>query len=90
MSLGEANPRSVSEPGFAHWPDGRTFLHNEGGQSARTPILADLRDADEVLIITGYAALDRVVMFLTEHGPGPSRSADRVIGTGEGLDATRR
>lgn len=49
------------------WPDARRFPHNEVGSAVERVLAEDFRDSTSILVITGYASLDRVVRFLDNH-----------------------
>jgi superfamily II DNA or RNA helicase len=48
----------------AHWPPPERFPTNEAGRQVAVTVVADLRDAADPLLISGYAALDALLDFL--------------------------
>ncbi len=48
------------------WPDARRFPLNLGGGRVDAVVLADLQAADDPLIVSGYASLERIVRFLAQ------------------------
>lgn len=52
------------------WPDAARFPLNLDGQAVAETVHADLREASEALIVTGYAALDQVIDFVADCRPG--------------------
>lgn len=75
-TLGDAMlaPPAAAPPGFA-WPNGASFPHNEARPNVGDLVDADLDRSDDVLIITGYASLDRLIPFLAKrtHRKEPQR-----------------
>lgn len=66
---------------MANWPDVRRFPHNElDGASVDATLRADLREASDVLIVTGYASLAEVVRLLHSVEPGRSRPLRILFG----------
>ncbi len=54
-------------------PDQRRFPTNLGAHRVELPVEDDLRQSQAALIVTGYAALDRLIVFCGDRDPPPLR-----------------
>lgn len=70
-SLWSADGRAARTSVVANWPDPSSLPHNEGESSVAGVIDPDLRRSGDVLLVTGYAALDRVIVFLASRKSAP-------------------
>ena len=70
--LGLFAPKTEPEVPARIWPDPTRLPHNEDGARVGAVVDADLSDPGEVLVVTGYGSLDRVVRFLAtrDYGAG--------------------
>jgi hypothetical protein len=48
------------------WPDAERFPLNRSGHKVEDIVLADLKSATDPLIVTGFSALDRIILFLAD------------------------
>ncbi len=62
------------------WPDPSRFPHNEDGARVDRVVGADLSDPGDVLVIAGYASLDRVIRFLAQRDYGPGGQVRILFG----------
>lgn len=63
LPIADASDRPFDVP----WPDRQRFPHNESGNAVETVLAEDFRGSDSILVVTGYASLDRIVAFLDRH-----------------------
>jgi hypothetical protein len=66
LSLAELRPDPAWEERPRGWPDTQRFPHNEAGAAVGAVVRPDLAVSDEVLIVIGFASLDKVIDFLAE------------------------
>jgi superfamily II DNA or RNA helicase len=59
--------------GETDWPDQERFPLNRPSHSVEEVVAADLKEATEPLIVTGFAALDRIILFLADLGEAKAR-----------------
>ncbi len=75
----------------ATWPDVRRFPHNESdGTSVGATLRADLTDAADVLVVTGYASLAEVVRLLAQVEPGRPKPLRILFGAEPFLPTSSR
>lgn len=79
LALASYSPalRAASNP--AAWPSPHRFPHNEGGASVWEVVSQDLGSSTSVLLVVGYASLDRVVEFIAGREFGEPTEKVRLL-----------
>jgi superfamily II DNA or RNA helicase len=65
------------------WPSPQRFPHNEAGSTVDRAVVQELREATDILIVTGYASLEQVIRFLAARPEAPrgTREVRLLFGT---------
>ncbi len=79
LSLAELRPDPAWEERPRVWPDTQRFPHNQAKAAVGKVVRPDLTASNEVLIIIGFAALDKVIDFLAERSERPGPQQIRIL-----------
>jgi hypothetical protein len=79
LSLAELGPDPAWKERPRDWPDTQRFPHNEAKAAVGKVVLPDLAVSDKILIIIGFAALDKVIDLLAERSERPGPQQIRIL-----------
>ncbi len=80
LSLAELRPEDPNwEERPRDWPDTQRFPHNEAKPAVGEVVRPDLAGSDEVLLVIGFASLDKVIDLLAERSERMGAQQIRIL-----------